>query len=142
MKTIFKQPFSTPLKRFLMLSIFCILSLQSIAGPIITLTIELGRRSKGCTGLSICKFKLELEDRLSSATLQASTKELIMNIKSEALIGHENAIQNGYFIMEEDYVVPDDVAKALGESPKIVLKTGKYLARKTTTGYTIRFPIE
>ena len=103
-------------------------------GPIIHLTIELGRPKKGCTGFGICKFKVDFSSAPTPAT--ANGRGWIENGKLNVEIDRNSIESNtfktyfesGTFRMEEDFTLPDDAAAALGVSG-YTIKSGNYIIR-------------
>lgn len=139
MKTIFNTPFSTSIKALFAILLITASSLQSFAGPKLDIHIEFGRKSMGCTRFSICNHSHEFSTRIN-ATFENTGKALSLSFVNEALIGHDGQIQNGYFIMEEDYVINDADKKLLSLPASFVIKTGKYKAVKTDSGWVVVFP--
>ena len=56
------------------------LGLPSIASPTVTITIDIGRKSQGCTGFGICSIKIGVGAALSSAKSIPGAAQLEGNI--------------------------------------------------------------
>lgn len=106
----------------------------------ITISIDFGRKSKGCTGFGVCKIdiSLDLEDVFQAVSngmggVDVSFGEKGMNIIKQTFNG--SAV-----IIEEDYVLSDNVCEKLEIQKGYTLKAGKYTASKNNDGnYIVKF---
>lgn len=110
-------------------AVFCtsILWLQLLAGPVITVKVDIGRKKYDCTRFGVCSVTLGAElragkpGRIAQATLNG--KELTLAFPS--LPGNEN-------VMPVDERIPLDakLAKQLG-AEKLTILPGEYEVRRT-----------
>ena len=104
-------------------------------GPKITITIELGRKSKDCKRIGICKIGLESIENQSGSTGEntATGTAWIENGKLKVEFDRSSMTDATYqthfgsakFQLEEDYVLSSEVAAALGVR-SYTIKTGAY----------------
>lgn len=109
-------------------------------GPKITLSFEFGRRSKGCSNVGFCRFRLEsvnIESGIGgentatgTAWIEKGKLKIEFNRASMTEQTYQTHFGSGIFQLEEDYVLPDEVAAALGVRSYII-KTGKYMVPQT-----------
>lgn len=116
-------------------------TLQSFAGPIITIRIEIGKKSEDCARFGICHTSVEGSWRASSMQVDENANVLLVNINKELTQGKEAYFVGQSVNFEEAYMLPADVLQALGRKSGITIKPGSYLLQKTRTGYTISIPL-
>ena len=105
-------------------------------GPKIKIGVEFGRKSKGCARIGICRITFEgIEQQAGpngentasgTAWIENGKLKIDFNRASMTDATFQTHFGNGNFQLEEDYVLPAEVASALGVRSYIV-RTGKYL---------------
>jgi len=110
---------------FVIMSCVFMVNVASYAGPILRIQFEFGRKSCDCCGFGICIAEIILTidndnlltkgDRKASAEVSIDGKSLIINFLKESMT--ESTINkyfgSGYFIMEENYVLPKEICEKL-----------------------------
>lgn len=104
--------------------------------------IDLGRKSKDCTGFGVCKFDLSLTTGDIVAIIGGIFTGHFGNIQIQVILNrqvYENNIKKfprGAFVLEEDFVLSEETTRALKLPPGSRLKAGNYklvLDRNTNT---------
>ncbi len=102
-------------------------------GPIITITLIIGRPKKNCAGFGICDFSIDWGVERKVPSNSGSGKAWIENGKLHLELNRAS-IESGTFStyfgsdafkMEEEYTLPDEVCAALGIS-SYTIKAGNY----------------
>ncbi|MBC7774099.1 MAG: hypothetical protein H7246_01570 [Phycisphaerae bacterium] len=112
-------------------------------GPKITIIIEIGRKSKGCARFGFCDITFSLDYRSApapngentatgSAWMENGKLKIEFDRASMTNATYQTHFGSGYFQLEEDYVLPSDLAQALGVKSYTV-KTGKYAVPQSTS---------
>lgn len=109
--------------------------------------LEWGRKSLNCTGFGICKFRVNLfaEDvvQVATAVLMFFRPDGQVKIQMGADYYKKNArvFQNGYLVMDEEFVIDRETMKAVGVSEPYTIKRGKYqvVFDKSTNTYNCTF---
>jgi len=111
-------------------------------GPKIRITIEVGRRSRDCLRIGVCTISLDRnmgpqsgpngENTVTgTAWIENGKLKIEFDRASMTEVTYQTHFGTGKFQLEEDYILPSDVASALGI--KIyTIKTGKYAVIQTT----------
>jgi len=115
-------------------------------GPKITISIELGKKSKGCLKIGICRISFEGIERQSGpvnenkavATAWISNGKLQIEFDRSSMTDatYQTHFGSGQFQLEEDFVLPAEVAFALGVRSYTV-KTGRYPLPQSTSESTM-----
>ena len=119
-------------------------------GPKITITFELGRKSRGCEKIGICNVSFEGSigrqtgsngDNTATGTawLENGRLKISFDRTSMTEATYLTHFGSGNFQLEEDYILPTDIATALGVR-SYTIKTGKY-AVPQATGENSTLPI-
>ncbi len=103
------------------------LSAQNKPGLDLKVHVEWGRKSKGCHGFGICIFieSIELTGVLF-ARLLPDEDVLLLNVPMEMVRKSPEQFDQEAFIMEEDFMISDEVSKSLGAQRSLVIPRGKY----------------
>lgn len=119
------------------------LSAESSSAQELSVHFEFGRKSQNCGGFGICILRLELKLDLSIPAPLIGLRQGNVQIKfrPEFYLANKSKFQNGYLVLEEDFVMEQEITKALGLADGHRLKTGKYLVvfDKTTNTYNCTF---
>jgi len=110
--------------------------------PVIELVF--GRASKDCTGFGICKFKIHLtaSDIVTLVTAFSNPKGLLgMKMSPTFYKNNVKSFQDGYLLIEEDYLVDLETTRAVGVADGYTIKKGKYqvVFDKSTNTYNCTF---
>ena len=126
-------------KLFIAAIVLVSMSLQAVAGPIVTIKIHLGKRSMDCANFGWCGGTVGVDFESSNSTIQLNdkTNELIWEISFDAMKGKESFIRNNQIKIEEDANVEADILKAMRTTKQLVIKAGTYPVEKTPYGYKI-----
>ncbi len=97
-----------------------------IAGPIIVISIEIGRKSRNCRGIGICNIGIGLKNKkgMYEGTNENGNFVLIFSQKGMSKI--QEHFKGNEIILEEDYVLSENITKKLGLKKGYVLKIGTY----------------
>lgn len=128
-------------KLFFVFTLIIATSFAAVAGPIVTLTVQIGKKSEACAGFAFCGISVSAGSRLASAQIDDNSNTLLLNISREAASGKENYLSGNYVKFEEAVVLPADVIKALGRKSGITINVGTYSVVKTAAGYQIAIPL-
>lgn len=128
-------------KLVLVCALFIAGSLAAVAGPIVTISIEFGKKATDCGGWGICHVTVDNASLLGTFQINDNTNQLILQVSKEAVAGKENYVSGNLVRFDEDIVLPSDVTKALGVKTGIVIKAGSFPVVKTKSGYQISFPL-
>ncbi len=95
--------------------------------------IDWGRQSKGCVGFGICDIKVNmtLQDAVGIVTAVVAMNPSFLpeiQLVFDRLYhdNHKAQIQNGYFVIEEDYILSAETTRALKLPAGHRIKAGKY----------------
>ena len=127
------------MKKLIIVAVLVIASsMQMLAGPIITLTVEFGH-GVDCTGKGFCRITFGGSRNLT-ATVNDNTGNLELTIiKSAAQTGiYETQFINGVFEVPVAYSLTQEVCSKLGID-KFTVKAGKYKVEETRGQYKIVF---
>lgn len=113
-------------------------------GPIITVTVELGRRKKDCHGLGICKIYVEWGESDAKVSGSAVGKAWIdggrlhMELSKNSIEPgtFDTYFSSGIFKMEEELTLSDEVVSALGVN-SFTIKAGNYTISSETGSNTL-----
>jgi hypothetical protein len=104
------------------------MSVQAIAGPIVTLSLEFGHKDANgfCVERGLCKVTIGVS-RSMSANINDNTGNLDISILKSAISSEitEYQFANGIFEMPLDYTLSSEVCNKLGVE-KFTVKAGKY----------------
>jgi hypothetical protein len=114
---------------------------QTFAGPVVTVHIEIGRKSLGCDRFGICSTSIDASWRMSSMQYDETNTVLLINLNTELTQGKEEFFAGSTVLFEESYALPADLVKALGMTSQFTINAGSYKLAKTRTGYTISVPL-
>lgn len=115
---------------------------ETFAGPVITIRIEIGKKSEDCARFGFCSTSVEGSWRASSMQIDENANALLVNIDKELTQGKEQYFLGYTVNFEEAYALPADVLKALGRKSGITIEPGAYTLMKTRTGYQITIPLK
>ncbi len=117
----------------------------------ISVVLDIGRKSRNCRGFGICKVTITIELKGNqnldfnevNGILTNETKGKVTLVvpydKTNKSKFVKETLSKEYFLVEEDFVMPDDVLKKLELTGKYVIKKGKYKINRTKEGYKIVF---
>lgn len=115
-------------------------------GPKITVIIEFGKKSKGCLKIGICRFTIEdiqrqsgpVNENTAQATAWINNGKLQLEFDRSSMTDatYQTHFGSGQFQLEEDFVLPTDVAFALGVR-SYTIKTGRYSLPQSTSESTM-----
>jgi len=120
-------------------------STESLYRPIKVSFLIASRKSNCESGIGICKLTIESDigvrysGVMASATPSYSKTQLLLDIqKTDMGPGAMATMKTATsFPIEENFVIPYDVAKAFGASGDVTVLMGKYSIKETATSYTI-----
>lgn len=119
----------------------CVVAESNEDAPVIVVTIsmEIGRKSRDCKGFGICRTTTDIEIDFAPITVQDDGNGNLLFVFPESFYrAYANTqFNNMKFVLEEKYVLDADVVKALG-SGQITLAAGTYNVVKTARGYETR----
>src|SRR6218665_546937 len=121
--------------------LFAATSLESFAGPIVSIHFQIGRKSIGCEKFGLCDPGIDVSWKLSTMQINEQENVLQITIAKEMTKGKEEYFKGNTVTFEETVVLPSDVLKALGAKTKIAIETGTYALVKTRNGYQINVPL-
>jgi hypothetical protein len=98
----------------------------------VSIHINWGRVSKGCSGFGICGVTIDIEDKAFSGSTQNGSFVLEMN--DLGLKSVQSSFGSNTIIIEEDFVLSNEVCKSLGLKQGYKVKTGKYLIKTVSKG--------
>lgn len=113
-------------------------------GPIITITVEFGRRKKGCKGLGICDITIDWGDPEPLVAPSGTGKAWMENGKLRMEL-NRNSLDSGTFStyfgsgafkMEEEFTLSAEAAAALGVS-SYTIKAGTYTVSSESGSNTL-----
>lgn len=123
---------------------------SAYAGPVIKISIHIGRRVDGCPGFGFCKAGLELKENgvLSNTTLQIdeAKKMIKIGINEQDLINNQQDKME-YFkgkrsvVFEEDFTFPDDVRLKSESKNSLLIRKGTYELEYIKGVYYISTPL-
>lgn len=113
-------------------------------GPIITITVEFGRRKKGCKGLGICDVTVDWGDPEPMVGPSGSGKAWMENGKLHMELNRSSIepgtfstyFGSGVFTLEEEFTLSEGVASALGIAGYTV-KAGNYTVTSESGSSTL-----
>ena len=119
----------------------CVTNVEESNAPVVVVTIsmEIGRKSRDCAGFGICKTTVDVDIDLNTISVQDDGNGNLLFVFPERFYQTYASTQfsNMKFVLEEKYVVDTDVVKALGAG-SITLAAGTYTVVKTAKGYETR----
>jgi hypothetical protein len=139
------------MKKIILTSIVALLfAAASFAGSVITIKIELGKKSlSNCPGFGFCSISigLDYQDGMKSTlNYDADRATVIIGIPESELL----RVQPGkliYFkdkssvVFTEDYTVPQEIITAVKANKPIIIKKGEYPMNYSKGIYFIEFPL-
>lgn len=96
-------------------------------------TIDFGRKSKGCVGFGVCTITLEAEIQ-SPITVDVNKSEMTLEMTPAGQQSVSKYFGGDTIILEEDFVFAADFDKQFGLAANTVWPAGKYTLVKTSTG--------
>jgi hypothetical protein len=127
------------MKKLIIAAVVVLMSAQAFAGPIITIKIEIGKKSLGCDKFGWCSGTVGV---MAKSTIQIDEKNtLLINLDKESAIGKEDYLTGSYVTFDEAFTLSSDILRALGSKTIITVKQGKYPLTKTSLGYLISIPL-
>ncbi len=118
-------------------------------GPVIGVKIEFGKKSQDCKKFGICYITINFEvgnlfDNAQSPTEErtaygysSATKnsrlQLKLNKSFMTRSTRNEFFSDGKFLVEEDFVLPDEMAEKLGLSPGYTIRSGVYPYTETAS---------
>jgi hypothetical protein len=106
--------------------------------------LEFGRKSRGCAGFGICKFKVTITVETAVTLITAfarSNGTLTMTMSKDVYLKNIKNFPNNYLQVDEDYIIDRETTKAIGIPDNYTIKTGKYqvVFDKATNTYNCTF---
>lgn len=95
----------------------------------ITIGVDVGRRSKGCTGLGICRVWIEFDLRQGTVPTIASLHDSTLTL----LFTSELPEQGEVFTVEDDLQIDSALARLLG-AKGLTIRKGSYVIRRDAQG--------
>ncbi len=105
--------------------------------------IQVGRRTKDCTGWGICGVKIRVETDPTAFIKYDGGEGTLMLTISEDYVRQTQPDKLKYFagqrqfVMEEDFVLPSDVCAKIGAKSNTTIKAGRYPMTLRDKIYTI-----
>jgi hypothetical protein len=110
---------------------------QSFAGPIITVSVEFGRKPD-CTGRGICRVTVGGSWK-NTLQIDNNTGNLLMVVqKSSLTAANLDQFANGVFEVGADYLLPAELCEKL-ETESFTIRRGNYTVTETSGQYTVLF---
>jgi hypothetical protein len=112
----------------------------------IKVSFLIASRKQNCeAGIGICKLTIESDigvrntGLMVSATPSYSRTQLLLDIQKGEMGAEAQSAMRGItsFPIEDNFVIPYDVAKGFGASSDVTVLMGKYSIKETATSYTI-----
>lgn len=104
----------------------------------ITIHIEFGRKSKGCTGFGICSMDITVD--LEFSALANETGGLDVNFSDKGLARIKEVFGSSTVVIEENFTLSDELCKNLELRSGYTIKAGKYAVQKGADGnYLLKF---
>lgn len=128
---------------------FSSISFRSIAGPIITFKLEFGKPSCDCCGFGFCRFEIGFDfnkekiplagdgSAFGTITLQNGKALFTFYKKSMSPETIKKYFSNGYFIVDEKILLPEEITKLLKIS-KYEVPIGRYKITDLTDTFTVK----
>jgi hypothetical protein len=113
-----------------------------LAGPIVNIHFEFGRKSLGCQNFGICNGGIDVTWKYTTVQVNEETQTLQISLTKEAVVGKEEYFKGNTITFEEAYTLPADIQKALGLRSTTTIEVGTYKLIKTTKGVQISIPIK
>ncbi|RMG67688.1 MAG: hypothetical protein D6722_12740 [Bacteroidetes bacterium] len=105
----------------------------------VDISLDVGRKSKGCSGFGICRFEVSLKDRGMGFLTMEGDQPKSFTVYRKAL--DEETIQEyfsgRYFVVEEAYSTR---LKIDGKVMPVEFKAGKYPIQTTSESFNIGMP--
>lgn len=115
--------------------------------PKVTVSFEIGRKSRDCAGFGVCKVEVSVEfnrtiqnDRETNAYFTTDDNgKLVIEVDKATMLQatKDNYFSGSEFVVEEDYILSADVANALGVRPGTTIPAGRYNLSDSGTAYII-----
>lgn len=105
----------------------------------IKIHIEWGRKSKGCEGFGICSTDIDIDAQLSDAAFFGRANangNLVLEVTKIGMESINKRFSSNTIILEEDFILSDDVCKSLGLKTGYTIKQGKYTVKTDSSGLT------
>lgn len=101
---------------------------NQVSGGSVAVTIKLGRRSRGCkSGFGLCKVKkVKITIKYNKFQVKNSNGKLTLIMNKKGFEEINNYFKGNEIILEEDFVLSEDLSKELGFKERYVLKKGTY----------------
>ncbi len=114
------------------------------AGHVPVIELVFGRASQNCHGFGICRFHINLNaDNLSTIATVIANPEQFMTLfmKPDFYKANASKFQNGYLVIEEDFVLDHETSRTIGLPDNYTVRKGKYqiIFDKTTNTYNCTF---
>lgn len=127
-------------KLFIAAVVLVSMSLQAVAGPIITIRIHIGKTSQGCDGFSFCRdgsgvnvdWLIVPNGTEGGTTLQLNETTGNLDITIPASIWKEKAnyFSSSAVVFDEQINFGPKISSALRSTSPVGINTGKYLIKK------------
>jgi hypothetical protein len=114
----------------LLLCLLCVFG-TGHALVIINAQVNFGAKKYGCErGAGICLIKIDSKNQTQENFVQISLSPDKMNIQidfpEELMMRYPQQFRERTFIQEDEFEIPDEVARALGLSGSVMIPVGKY----------------
>ncbi|MNY09248.1 hypothetical protein D3C86_1421550 [compost metagenome] len=93
--------------------------------PRLTIEVDFGRRSRGCTGFGVCSVVITLELNFFLATTN-ERGNLVLEANARGLEAVRSHFGSNTITVEEDYKLSADVTKQLGLPSDYTIRAGRY----------------
>ncbi len=101
--------------------------------------VSFGRRSRDCRGFGICvvmgPITIVLNER--KAILTSIREKLCLRVPFILASDYPEQFDQEEFIMEEDFIFPEEFTKMAGLDAPLEIKKGNYLMERNSEGYLI-----
>jgi len=104
----------------------------------ITVTLTFGRASRDCKGFGICKASISVSVKKAFVATN-NDGHFVLLLNEENMKEIKNYFKQDAIILEEDFVLPNEITKKLKLKNNYVLKKGKYIIKYGKDGNQISF---
>jgi hypothetical protein len=101
----------------------------------VSIQIDWGRVSRGCKGFGICDVTIVIDIENKTFSGSAQNGSFVLEMNDTGLKSVQSSFESNTIIIEEDFVLSNEVCKSLGLKQGYIVKTGKYLIKTVSKGF-------
>ena len=129
-------------KLFIAAVILMATTVQMVAGPIVSINFQIGRKSLDCAKFGICNAGVDVTWKLSSMQYDETNHILLVNVHKEFISGKEEFFTGQTVLFEEAVTLSPEIQKALGSRVQLTIPVGKHKLTKTRSGFQIQIALK